>query len=119
MTMQADCGLTYGTLYLYHTLPEKTYVNKHSTVPLVLQLGVLSTHQIAADASLEVGKDLGQFFLAHFLQLTEYAGLEEHLRVSNAVIVTHVQRGQDFLRRDFAVDESTWNRIRSQNRVTV
>ena len=63
------------------------------SVPLVLQLGVFSTHQIAANASLEVGKDLGQFFLAHFLQLTENAGLEEHLGVSDAIIVTHVQRG--------------------------
>ena len=93
-------------------------VLKFCSVPLVLQLGVFSTHQIAANASLEVGKDLGKFLLAHLLELTEDASLEEHLCVSDAIIVAHVQRRQDFLRRDFSIDESGWNRIRRQNRVT-
>jgi len=83
--------------------------------PLVLQFAVLSAHQITTNASLEVGKDLGQFFLAHLFQLTQNTGLEEHLRVSDAVIVSHVKGGQDFLRRNFAVDEASRNRIWSQN----
>ena len=83
--------------------------------PLILQLAVFAAHQVTANASLEVGKDLGEFLLAHLFQLAQHASLEEHLRVPDAIVVAEIQRGQNFLRRHFAVDEPARNRVRSQN----
>ena len=87
--------------------------------PLIAELGVVPTDEVAADARLEVGEDGGQLLLAHLFQLTEDAGLEEDLRVSDTVVVAEVQRRQHLLRRHFAVHETSRNGVRSQNGVAV
>jgi len=83
--------------------------------PLVLQFAVFSTHQIPAHTSLEVGEDLGQFFLTHLLKLTQNAGLKEYFRVADAILVSHLQCSQDLFRRYFAVHEAGWNRVWRQD----
>ena len=83
--------------------------------PLIAKLGVVLADEVAANARLEVGEDGRQLVLAHLLELTEDAGLEEHLGVTDAVVVADVQRRQDLLRRHFAVHETGRYCIRRQN----
>ena len=88
-----------------------------SVSPLVAELGVVLADEVAADARLEVGEDGRELLLAHLLELTEDAGLEEHLGVSDTVVVAEVQRRQHLLRRHFAVHEPARYSIWSQDRV--
>lgn len=87
--------------------------------PLILQLLVVFADEVAADASLEVGQDRRQSVVTPFLQLTEDAGLEEDLGVTESILIAEVQRRQNLLRRHLAVDEAGRDHIRSQDRVTV
>ena len=86
--------------------------------PLIAQLLVVLADEVAADARLEVGQDGGQPVIAPLLQLTEDAGLEEHLGVTESVLVAEIQRRQDLLRRHFAVDETGRNHVRRQDRIS-
>ena len=76
-----------------------------SRLPLILELRVVLADQISTDARLEVGDDLGQALVTHLLKLTEDAGLEEDLGVTDTVVVAKVKGGENLLRGDLAVDE--------------
>ena len=92
-------------------------VQRLSWSPLVLQLLVVLADEVAADARLEVGEDRRQPVVTPLLELTEDAGLEEDLGVTETILVAEVQRRQHLLRRHFAVDEARRNHIRSQDRI--
>ena len=83
-----------------------------------LELGVALPHDVTADASLEVGYDRGETVVAHLLELTEDAGLEEDLRVTDTVRVAYVQSGEDLIGGDLAVDEAGSDGVRSEDRVS-
>jgi len=66
-------------------------------IPLVLQLLVVLADEVATDASLKVGQDRRQSVVSPFLKLTEDAGLEEDLGVTQTVLIAKIQRRQHLL----------------------
>ena len=92
-----------------------TSISESSNPPLVLQLLVVLADEVAANARLEVGDDLRQAIVAPLLQLAEDACFEEHLRVSETVVVAEVQRRQYLLGGHLAVDEAGRDDVRRQD----
>lgn len=68
--------------------------------------------------SLEEGDDLGETVVAHILEATENAGPEEDLGVAETVVVgIELQRGEDLLRSNLAIDETFGDRVGGQDGV--
>ena len=86
---------------------------------MVLKLGVVLADKVTADARLEVGDDLGQTLVSHLLKLTKDAGLEEDLRVTDAVVLPKVKGSENLLRGDLAVAEAGRNGVGREDGVSV
>ena len=87
-------------------------------LPLILQLLVILADEVSANARLEVGQDRRQPVISPLFELTEDAGFEEDLGVTETILIAEVQRRQHLLRRHFAVHETGWNHVGSQDRIS-
>ena len=88
-------------------------------LPLVLQFLVLPTHQVSTNMGLEHGDNLSETFVTHVLKHTQDTSLEEDLGDTKSVLVgVHLQSCEDLVCNLFAIDESLWDSIRSQDGVS-
>ena len=67
---------------------------------------------------MQIGDNCRHLLLTQLLKLTEDTGLEEDLGVTDTVVVAEVQGGENLLRGNLAVDETGWDCVGSEDRIT-
>lgn len=65
-----------------------------SDIPLVTHLAIFFTHEVTLTVSLEHGNNFGKSFVTQVLKLTQDTSTEEHLGITNPVLVLFQLHGR-------------------------
>ena len=89
-------------------------------IPLVLELGVVLSHDVTSDMSLEEAHDSGETLFTKILKMTKYTSPEEHLGVSALkAVLLKLESIKYILSHNLAINKALGDGVGSQDGVSV
>lgn len=79
-------------------------------IPLIQELSVILSHNVATSKGLELSEDFSQTFISHVLQATQNTGTEEDLAVSQAIFAGLESHAREKQLTSFStIHETSWD----------